>query len=175
MSELLNWNNTVVPQRRPESGCIPTGYEWLIRYMRIQGVDLTKFQEEFDLGRNNNNFDSVAAKIMSRYPTINIHRQGERDFPKGVDKVARIKSLVEKQIPCLISLTLQKDSWHIMPVVYVDDTTMEMIHDGIRGVNCIWKLGIKEIVWKHDNLQGGKDISWIDSVPSIVSSASDVS
>lgn len=65
MAQLLNWSKTVVPQRH-ESGCIPTGYEWLIRYLKIQGVNLKTFQEDFDLGQDNS-LDSVSAKIRSVY------------------------------------------------------------------------------------------------------------
>lgn len=170
MTELLNWNNIIVPQRN-FTGCVPTGYEWLIRYLGIQGVDLATFQEEFDLGQNNS-FTSIAAKIRNKYPTINIQTQV---FPKGIDKVTHIKALIEKQTPCLISLALGKgQGWHIMPVVLIDDLTIEMIHDGIQGVNCIWKIPIKDIVWRHDNLQGGNDISWIDSALGATSSLTKV-
>jgi len=70
MTQLLDWSKTRIPQRH-ESGCIPTGYEWLIRYLKIQGVNLETFQEDFDLGQDNS-FDSVSAKIRNVYPTINI-------------------------------------------------------------------------------------------------------
>lgn len=161
MPELLNWNKIVVPQRNC-TGCVPTGYEWLIRYLGIQGVNLATFQDEFDLGQNNS-FFSIAAKIGNKYPTINIQT---RVFPKGkgIEKVSHIKSLIAKQMPCLISLALGREQgWHIMPVVLIDDLIIEMIHDGNKGVNCIWKIPIEDIVWRHDNLQGGNDISWIDS------------
>ena len=108
MAQLFDWPKTVVPQRH-ESGCIPTGYEWLIRYLKIQGVNLETFQEDFDLGQDNS-FDSVSAKIRSVYPTINIKVQS---FTKGIDKVNRIKFLLEEQKPCLISLALGRgQGWH---------------------------------------------------------------
>ena len=52
MPTLANWNSFTVTQRH-ETGCIPTGYEWLIRYLNIQGVNLSIFQESFDLGQAN--------------------------------------------------------------------------------------------------------------------------
>ncbi len=105
MTQLLDWSKNIVPQRH-ESACIPTGYEWLIRYLKIQGVNLITFQEDFDLGQNNS-FDSVSAKIRSVYPTLNIKVE---NFAKGIDKVNRIKPLLEEQKPCLISLALGERS-----------------------------------------------------------------
>jgi hypothetical protein len=157
MAQLSNWNKTVVPQRH-ESGCVPTGYEWLIRYLTIQGVNLETFQEDFDLGQDNS-FDSVSAKIRSVYPVINIKVQS---FTKGIDKVNRIKSFLEEQKPCLISLALgYGQGWHIMPVVCIDET-IAMIHHADANGHYTWSFPIAEIVWRHDNLQGGNDISWIE-------------
>ena len=48
MVELSHWQDVVVPQRY-KTGCIPTGYEWMIRYLGIKGIDLGTFQEDFDL------------------------------------------------------------------------------------------------------------------------------
>jgi hypothetical protein len=158
MAQLSNWNKTVVPQRH-ESGCIPTGYEWLIRYLKIRDVNLDTFQEDFDLGQDNS-FSSVSAKIKSVYPAINIKVQS---FSKGIDKVNRIKSLLEEQKPCLISLALgNNQGWHIMPVVSIDETNIQLIHHADAGGHFIWSFSVAEIVWRHDYLQGGKDISWIE-------------
>jgi hypothetical protein len=158
MAQLLDWSETLVFQRH-ESGGVPTGYEWLIRYLKIQGVNLGTFQEDFDLGQNNG-FDSVSAKIKSVYPAINIKVES---FAKGIDKVNRIKSLLEEQKPCLISLTLANgQGWHIMPVVRIDET-IQLIHHVDADGHCTWVFPISEIVWRHDYLQGGHDISWIET------------
>ena len=157
MTELLDWSKTLIPQRH-ESGCVPTGYEWLIRYLKIQGVNLGTFQEEFDLGQENS-FGSVSTKIRSVYPAINIKVES---FTKGIDKVTRIKSLLEEQKPCLISLALGNgQGWHIMPVVRIDET-IQLIHHADEDGLCTWVFPVAEIVWRHDNLQGGQDISWIE-------------
>lgn len=157
MTQLLDWSKTIVPQRH-ESGCVPTGYEWLIRYLKIQGVNLGTFQEDFDLGQNNR-FDSVSAKIRSVYPTINIKLQS---FTKGIDKVNHVKSLLEEQKPCLISLALGNGlGWHIMPVVRIDETIQLIHHTDAEG-NYTWVFPVAEIVWRHDYLQGGNDVSWIE-------------
>jgi hypothetical protein len=158
MTQLLNWSKTVVLQRY-QSGSIPTGFEWLVRYLKIQGVNLESFQEDFDLGQNNS-FETVSAKIRSVYPTINIKVES---FTKGIDKVNRIKSLLEEQKPCLISLALgNSQGWHIMPVVNIDETSMQLIHNADAEGHCTWVFPVAEIVWRHDYLQGGHDISWIE-------------
>jgi len=36
MPELSNWKETLVIQRDPKLGCIPAGYEWIIRFARIE-------------------------------------------------------------------------------------------------------------------------------------------
>ena len=157
MTQLLEWSKTIVSQRH-ESGCIASGYEWLIRYLKIQGVNLGSFQEDFDLEQDNN-FDSVSAKIRSVYPAINIRVES---FTKGIDKVNRIKFLLEEQKPCLISLALGKgQGWHIMPVVRIDET-VQLIHHADAEGNFTWVFPVAEIVWRHDYLQGGHDISWIE-------------
>jgi len=159
MVELENWKTIIVPQRR-ESGCIPTGYEWLIRYLNIQRVDFRNFQEEFDFGQSNS-FDYVAARIKSKYPAVSIQIM---HFSQGVKKIDYIRSLIEAQTPCLISLALGRgQGWHIMPVVSIDNDKIEMIHDADGNGNHTWAFPVTEVIWKHDNLQGGDDISWIDS------------
>jgi hypothetical protein len=158
MVQLSGWSKTIVPQRH-ESACVSTGYEWLIRYLQIQGVNLETFQEDFDL-RQDNSFNSVSAKIRCVYPAINIKVQS---FTNGIDKVSRIKSLLEEQKPCLISLSLgNSQGWHITPVVSIDETTIQLIHHADAGGHYTWSFSVAEIVWRHDYLQGGKDISWIE-------------
>ena len=121
-------------------------------------MNLETFQEDFDLGQDNS-LDSVSAKIRSVYPAINIKVQS---FAKGIDKVNRIKSFLEEQKPCLISLALDNGlGWHIMPVVRIDET-IQLIHHSDANGHCIWLFPIAEIVWRHDCLQGGHDISWIE-------------
>jgi hypothetical protein len=157
MTELLDWTKTLVTQRH-ESGCVPAGYEWLIRYLKIQGVNLGTFQEDFDLGQNNG-FDSVSAKIRSVYPAIKVRVES---FAKGIDKVNRIRSLLDEQKPCLMSLALGNGlGWHIMPVVRIDET-IQLIHHADAGGHFTWFFPVAEIVWRHDYLQGGHDISWIE-------------
>jgi hypothetical protein len=57
--------------------------------------------------------------------------------------------------------------WHIMPVVSIDEYTIKMIHHGTFGANSIWELSIPEFIWIHRNLDGGKDLAWIEPPPNI--------
>jgi hypothetical protein len=49
MPELPGWRNFAVEQRRPATGCIPTGFEMLVRAAGLADVDLSSFQDDFDL------------------------------------------------------------------------------------------------------------------------------
>lgn len=174
MVELSHWQDILVPQRN-EHGCIPTGYEWLIRYLNIEDVELTTFQEDFDLdlGRTYppylNSFESVRNRIMSVYPEININIHS---YQEGVEKVRALKCLLERDIPCLFSFALHgletddnriiERSWHSMPVVSLNDQIMRMIHHATEEVNVVWSLPVEQIILRHNNLEGGKDISWIE-------------
>jgi hypothetical protein len=172
MTELSHWNDVIVPQRY-QTGCIPTGYEWLTRYLGIEGVELDTFQEDFDLQRAHqgmNSFVPIADKIRSRYPFINIHTEC---FDHGLEKVEAMKNLIERDVPCLISLALRgfrtseghviERGWHIMPVVRIDDRRITMIHKGTENRNARLELLIATIVSRHNDLEGGKDISWIEN------------
>jgi hypothetical protein len=53
-------------------------------------------------------------------------------------------------------------NWHIMPVVEMNDLEVKMIHHACGNRNFIWNFPIDTVVWKHENLKGGKDISWIE-------------
>jgi hypothetical protein len=47
-----DWQKYAVPQRYPLTGCIPTGYEIILRARGIDGIDYTTFQERFDLDKD---------------------------------------------------------------------------------------------------------------------------
>jgi hypothetical protein len=74
MTELSHWKNIVVPQRY-ETGCIPTSYEWMIRYLNIKNVNLDTFQEDFDLqrrGEGDNSFVPIADKVVQKYSQVSV-------------------------------------------------------------------------------------------------------
>ena len=71
MSAFPNWQQHVVKQKRNQTGCIPTGYEVVLRASGYKGVNFETFQDEFDLDKNlkpgeqpQNNFETVAEAIQ---------------------------------------------------------------------------------------------------------------
>jgi hypothetical protein len=83
-----------------------------------------------------------------------------------------MKSLIERDIPCLISLALHgfrthegrviERGWHIMPVFCICDQEMAMIHKGTESGNQILELLVTTVITRHNDLEGGKDVSWIE-------------
>ena len=53
------------------------------------------------------------------------------------------------------------NGWHIMPVLKVEETIIEMVHHAVANQNHIWNFQTRDIIWRHDNLPGGNDISYI--------------
>jgi len=163
MAELSHWRDIVVVQKNPRTGCIPTGYEWLIKYQGVyRGINWDTFQKDFDLGRSNS-FVAVRCEIQKKYPHIEIEIKD--DFKNGSEKVEYAKNLVEEDVPCLIVLPKRKDNrieGHIVPVVYIDNSKMKgvIFATNIRSQK-ICEVTINEIVHRHDNLKGGQDIAWL--------------
>ena len=164
MPYLPDWDKCLIEQRDLERGCIPTGYEWMIRVAGIEDVNLETFQEDFNLearGEGENNFDSIAEAVERRYPSVRIRR---KSFETGEDKVRFIRDLVEKGVPCLLSLTLDpRGGWHIVPVIYADDQKMELVLlvDG-QGRRKICEIPLDEVIRRHNDWPGGEDVAWLD-------------
>ena len=49
-----------------------------------------------------------------------------------------------------------------MPVIRIDETTIVLIHHADADGHFTWSFPVAEIVWRHDYLQGGNDLSWIE-------------
>src|SRR5262245_44131580 len=62
-SMLRDWEKFAVPQRSLPTGCIPAGYEYLLKSAGVEGPDFTTFQEEFDLGPEVNNLYTIAEAV----------------------------------------------------------------------------------------------------------------
>lgn len=172
MVELTHWKSIVIPKRR-DTGCIPTGYEWMIRYLDVKDVDFNTFQEDFDFGTDKNSFESISSSIHSRYQHVKIKIE---TFGKGhgLAKVKTVRKLIEDDIPCLMVLNLVEyqinenvrtqapNSCNVMPVIRVDDDVVALVYQASQGKNIINEHPISEVVWIHDNLSGGHDIAWIE-------------
>jgi len=171
MTAFPDWKKYIVPQRRIQTGCIPTGYEILTRAAGIENIDLSLFQDDFDLDKDKdfnagdrpeNNFISVASAVRDKYPDLIFECV---TFETGAEKVSFIDERIRLHQPVLISLSmapLNGVGWHIMPVVDADDETftllMVMDHDGKLNLMKIYKQLIVEI---HDRFDGGKDVAFL--------------
>ena len=170
MSVFPNWQQFAVHQRRPLSGCIPTGYEFILRASKAEGVDFTTFQDDFDLdinlGRGQatplNNFGSVAEAVKRRYPWVTF---AERSFSTGGEKVAFIESLLSAERPVLISLALRPfggKGWHIMPVVDATADQYALLEYVESNGSAKTQLIEKSVlVAVHDEFEGGKEVAFL--------------
>ena len=162
MAELTNWRNVLVHQRNPISGCIPTGYEWMLKYVNKSGINYTTFQDEFDLIRNgqgSNDFVSIKKAIDAKYGDVGIHTKG---FPDAQKKIAFMQQKIASDEPCLISLAVQ-GGWHIMPVVGCDLECARFIHDVDQNLRVVslWVVTYADIVARQST-SGGDDLAWIE-------------
>jgi hypothetical protein len=170
MNKILDWRDSATIQKEPKSGCIPTGYEFLIKMGRIENVVHNTFQDDFDLNKRFNdssaaNFRSVAEEIKRVYPFINIEIESF-DKKEGQKKVAKIKELIEKDEPVLISLNINeftgKMGWHIMPVIGISDNRFRLLKSYVDfgKPNLIW-ITFSNIIKIHENYPGGEDIAYL--------------
>ncbi len=171
MTAFLDWQKYVVPQRRLQTGCIPTGYEILARAAEIPDIDLDSFQDDFDLDKDKdfaagdkpeNNFNSIAATVQKKYPHLVFQCV---TFDIGAKKTEFIDERIAQHRPVLLSLAmapLNGQGWHIMPVVDADDETftllMVMTKDGKPNLMKIQKQLVAEI---HDRFDGGKEVAFL--------------
>jgi hypothetical protein len=171
-SAFPDWKRYAVRQRRALSGCVPTGYEILLRAAGVEGIDLDSFQDDFDLDQDlvmgmqpRNNFESVADAVRAKYPRLNFRRLG---FKTGSEKLAFVEARIAQQQPVLVSLSLAGvqaggGGWHIMPVVDASDDDLTLLNrilpDGRREVLRVPK---SEFVRIHDTYPGGDDVAYLE-------------
>lgn len=165
------WEKYAVRQKRPESGCIPTGYEMLLRAAEVEKINFDSFQDEFDLDKDRkpgemprNDFVSVANLLHQKYPSVIINI---RTFPSGEEKLKFIENCLSNHRLVLISLSLApfgQSGWHIMPVVDANQENLLLLN----GVDENGKLDLKsfrkvDIVNIHNNHPGGNDVAYLES------------
>ncbi len=174
MHKILEWENSATTQKEPKTGCIPTGYEFLLKMAGIKNVNYESFQDDFDLNKRFNdpgaaNFKSVADEIKRIYPFINIEIES---FSKkeGQKKVDKIKGLIEKDQPVLISLNITefsgKKSCHIMPVIGISDNQILLLRSYVDiGKPDLIGITFLKIIEIHENYPGGEDIAYLSYWP----------
>ena len=171
MSLFPDWETFAVVQRRPETGCIPTGYEMILRATDVTGIDFDTFQDDFDIDKDlkagqlhRNNFESVANLIHQKYPHVNFKI---RKFSPGCgdDKLKFIEEQISKRHPVLISLFvgMQADNrlYHIMPVVDANETRLMLLKVVLQdGKSKICLLPKSELIRIHNENPGGDDVAY---------------
>jgi hypothetical protein len=166
MSAFPNWHKFAVHQRRPSTGCIPTGFEMLLRAAGAVGINFASFQDDFDLdqygGQSKNHFVSVGAAINAKYPKVEFVCE-PFGKGKGADKLARVEELLQKQQPLLVSLAQSlAGGWHIMPVVDADDNSLTLLeYVDQHGVPTIISIQKSEFVMRHNTWNGGEEIAYL--------------
>jgi len=172
MSAFPDWQKYAVIQRRPETGCIPTGYEMILRAADAQGIDFATFQDDFDLEKDRppdaprvNHFGSVAEAVKAKYPSVVF---AYRSFAKGkgIEKLAFIEQQIASCRPVLVSLALAPfgcGGWHIVPVVDTEDDTLVLLWSvSPTGEYELKSLPKAELVCIHDNYPGGEEVAFLE-------------
>lgn len=168
MSAFPEWKKYAVEQKRLQTGCIPTGYEILLRTAGVEGVDFATFQDEFDLdwrgGPTKNNFSSVADAVKAKYPNIEFTQEVFAKG-KGNEKLARVEERLKAHQPTLISLARSfRGGWHIMLVVDSDANELTLLnHVDKNGVVHLERSKKVDFVFKHDLWPGGEEIAYLKS------------
>lgn len=166
-----NWQDYAIPQRRLETGCIPTGYEMILRAAHARGIDFATFQDDFDLDKDwapgdtyRNNFESVARAVNLKYPSVSF-RIAAFACGDGSQKLRFVEEQLAAGRPLLISLTRGSlGGWHIMPVVDLDQYRLKLLQVvSPDGVPQILEIDKQRFVWIHDNWPGGDDVAYLES------------
>jgi len=158
MEILKDYEGTLVVQRNPITGCIPSAIEWMMKY---KGVEVpNNFQEKYDLENQKiaeNTFKTVHSAVLKTYSKLNFEFL---EFDNGKDKLAHIEKRISEQIPCLISITQSPTGgWHIVPVVEIDSTNVFVLWmDTFDIVKQIKRRPRRNLEMMHDRWPGGKDI-----------------
>ena len=166
MSAFPDWKKFAVHQRRDGTGCIPTGFEMLLRAAGAKNINFATFQDDFDLdqhgGTPQNHFVSVGDAIKKKYPKVEFTCEV---FPKGkgAEKLAKVEEMIQKKMRVLISLALTPaGGWHIMPVVDLDLDSFTLLHHvdnvGLPQTQTVTK---SDFVLRHDKWNGGEEISYL--------------
>jgi hypothetical protein len=157
------WREHAIPQKNPRTGCIPWGYEILLRAAGTKGVDFGAFQDEFDF-KERNHFRVVAEAVQKRYPSV---RFGHQNFEHGKDKLVFVEARLAHRQPTLVSIALKGlnpklNGWHIMPVVDASrDELVLLVSLGEDGKANILRLPKARFVQIHDEFEGGNDVAFL--------------
>jgi hypothetical protein len=154
-----DWRRHAVAYR----GGLAGGYEMLLRAAGAEGIDYSRFQEEFVLGPNGNNFTSVSAAIQRKYPQV---RFTVRDFPTGQEKLHCLEERMSRGEPTMAAITMSPNGFcNCTPVVDADATTLTLF-GGVQtdGTIGLWVLKKADLVRRRDEWHGAGELTWVESV-----------
>ena len=167
MAAFPNWQNFLVRQQRPATGCIAASYEMLLRAAGVPNINFATFQDDFDFEKNGvvpggerNNFESVRAAVQLQYPHVEIciERWAMGD---GHAKVAFIDSQIAQEWPTLLSLPVP-GGWHIGPVIDADKDRYRLLHYVDLQGNAVDQWVEKAwVAHVHDAQAGGDDAAFL--------------
>lgn len=168
MSAFPDWQKYAVRQRRPNTGCIPTCYEIILRAARVTGIAYESFQDDFDLdqhrGTPRNNFESVAEAIHRKYPFVEFACES---FAKGNgdEKLARIECFLAHRRPVIVSLAnapFGGRGWHIMVVVDATEEALTLLaYVDQNGMARTVTISREDLVRIHNEYPGGDEIAYL--------------
>ena len=166
MQRILDWRNSAVIQKR-RTGCIPTGYEFLLRMANISGINYNSFQDEFDLNMKNmnGNFNSVATAIKNVYPSINI-KINTYNKGAGQEKLNKILEIFNLNQPVLASVNQHEltggDDCHIMPVIGIwNDSLLLLESYSPNSMAILFDFPFTKFIEIHQRYPGGDDIAYL--------------
>jgi hypothetical protein len=170
MNTFPDWEKYAVVQRDLLTGCIPTGYEMLLRAAGFSDIDYQSFQDEFDLDKDwkpgeklRNNFSSVANVIRQKYPNIGFKIEAPTT---GQDKLKVVEHLFENQHLVLVSLARKEKGriiCHIMPVIGLSETEIVLLERAeVNGDMHVLNVSKSDFIRIHDTIPNGHDIAYLE-------------
>lgn len=167
MSAFPDWHKYAVKQKREATGCIPTGFEILLRASGAEGICFDTFQDDFDLdqhgGTPRNHFVSVADEVKKKYPNVAFTCKA---FEKGEGhaKLECVENMIANQKPVLVSIAQRPEGgWHIMPVVDSDCDNLVLLHHiDNRGIPHVETIAKTDFIQRHNKWKGGEEICYLE-------------
>ena len=165
MSELTEWQKSIVVQKDRRLGAIPAGFEWMIRFNNVDNINLDTFQDDFNLnakGEGENSFKSIAEAVEQSYPRIKFKY---KIFSDAREKIQFIKDLIDRNIPCMMkfSISYKNNVAHEMPAVIYDDLYMRFIWQVIEtekpNMLRVEYIGLAN---RHNKWGEGREVAWLE-------------
>lgn len=164
MAELNEWQKALVVQKDGKLGAIVAGYEWMIRFNKVNSVDFDSFQDDFNLhakGEGQNTFGSIAKAVEKKYPHISIQH---KSIHYAREKIQFVKDLIDQNIPCMMkfAISYKENVAHEMPVVIYDERYMRFVWQvlDINNPNML-RVEYPDIGNRHIEWPEAREVAWL--------------